>query len=138
MAVIAIRYCTQTGHSKQLAEAIAAALGLEAKDVSEGLDEPVDQLYLCNGMYAAQLDKKLKDFLAIHGRDAGEIVSVCSSASGRSTRKALLKEAAKSGFRLSEHEFRCKGAFHFLAKGHPDDEDLRAAANFAVLTAKRR
>lgn len=138
MASIAVRYCTRTGHSKQLAESVAAALGLEAKSIDDGLDEPVDQLYLCNGMYASTLDRDLKDFLERSGRDAGEIINVCSSASGRSTRKALLKLADAYGFSLSGREFCCKGAFHFLAKGHPDEEDLRAAANFAVLTAKRR
>lgn len=138
MAAIAVRYCTRTGHSRQLAEAIATALGLEAKDISAGLDEPVDQLFLCNGLYAASLDRGLKEFLAAHGKDTGEIVNVCSTASGRSTRSALAREAEKSGFTLSEHEFRCKGAFHFLAKGHPDDDDLRAAANFAIITAKKR
>ena len=138
MAKIAVRYCTRTGHSKQLAESVAAALGLEAKDVSEGLDEPVDQLFLCNGMYAFSLDRALKDFLEISGKDAGEIINVCSSASGRSTRKALLKLADAYGFTLSSREFRCKGAYHFMAKGHPDEDDLRAAANFAIVTAKKR
>ena len=138
MAKIAVRYCTRTGHSKQLAESVAAALGLEAKDVSEGLDEPVDQLFLCNGMYAFSLDRALKDFLEISGKDAGEIINVCSSASGRSTRKALLKLADAYSFNLSSREFRCKGAYHFMAKGHPDEDDLRAAANFAIVTAKKR
>ncbi len=138
MPKIAVRYCTRTGHSKQLAESVAAALGLEAKDISAGLDEPVDQLFLCNGMYAATLDRALKDFLEISGKEAGEIVNVCSSASGRSTRKPLQKLAEACGFNLSSREFCCKGAFHFLSKGHPDADDLRAAANFAILTAKRR
>ena len=138
MSTIAVRYCTQTGHSKQLAEAVAEALETEALDISAGLEEPVDQLFLCNGMYAANLDARLKAFLKEHGAKAGEIVNVSSSATGRSTRKALLKEAAKDGFKLSEREFRCKGAFHFLSKGHPDDEDLRAAANFAIVTARKR
>ena len=88
MSNIAIRYCTVTGHSRQLAEAIAAALGLEAKDISAGLDEPVDQLFLCNGLYAASLDKRLKTFLEVHGKDAGEIINVSSSATGRSARKS--------------------------------------------------
>ncbi len=136
MSTVAVRYCTRTGHSKQLAEAIAAALKVEAKDIAAGLEEPVDQLFLCNGLYAAALDQNLKDFLRANGKKAGEIINVCSTATGRSTRGALKKEAAKSGFTLSEREFRCKGAFHFVAKGHPDEEDLRAAANFALVAAK--
>ncbi len=138
MPRIAVRYCTRTGHSKQIAEAIAAALGTEALDVSEGLEEPADQLFLCNGMYAFSLDAKLKDFLEKHGRAAGEIVNVCSTASGRSTRKALQKACDSLGLKLSPREFSCKGEYHFLAKGHPDDADLRAAANFAIIAARKR
>ena len=36
---IAIRYYSQTGNTKKLAEAIAAELGVEAKDVSHPLEE---------------------------------------------------------------------------------------------------
>ncbi len=135
MAKIAIRYCSVTGHSKQLAEAIGEALNLPAKDVAEGLDEPVDKLFLCNGMYAARLDKKLKAFLEENSAKCGEVINVCSSASGRSTRSQLEKLAGALGFRLSTREFRCKGAFHFLAKGHPDETDLKDAADFARAAA---
>ncbi len=136
MPTIAIRYCTRTGHSRQLAEAISEALHCPALDISEGLQEPVDRLFLCNGMYAARLDKQLKFFLEAYADRIGEIVNVCSSASGRSTRKQLLRQAEGRPFRLSPREFCCKGAFHALAKGHPDANDLKAAASFAVLAAR--
>ncbi|MBR4457971.1 MAG: flavodoxin family protein [Clostridia bacterium] len=132
MATIAIRYFSRTGHSKQLAEAIGEALNLPALDIESGLEKPVDMLFLCNGMYAARIDGKLKDFLVANGEKCGEIINVCTSASGRSTRSQLEKLAEKHSFRLSGKEFCCKGAFHFLAKGRPDADDLKAAAAFAV------
>lgn len=131
MSNIAIRYCTRTGHSRQLAEAIGAALNLPAEDISVPLEEPVDKLFLCNGMYASRVDKQVRLFLEQNADRCGEVVNVCSSATGRSTRKSLLKLAEKYAFTLSGREFRCKGAFHFMAKEHPTEEDLKAAAAFA-------
>lgn len=135
MSDIAIRYCSRTGHSKMLAEAISEALNVPAEDVSVPLAEPVSKLFLCNGMYAGMLDKQLVLFLKENADRCGEVVNVCSSASGRSTRSKLEKLAEQNAFTLSKREFHCKGAFHFLAKGHPDKEDLKAAASFARVTA---
>ncbi len=135
MSAVAIRYCTQTGHSRQIAEAIAAKLGVPALDVSEGLKEPVDLLFLCNGMYGGMIDPRLKAFLLAEAKNAVEVVNVCSSTSGRSTRGQIAKLVKEGGFTLSEKEYRCKGAFHFIRKGHPDREELRAAADFAAQTA---
>ena len=137
MSTIAVRYCTQTGHSKQIAEAIAKRLGVQALDIAEGLKDRVDQLFICNGMYAGMLDKRLKDFLLSDAKNAQEVINVSSSATGLSTRNKLAKLAQEGGYTLSEKEFRCKGAFHFLSKGHPDQDDLKAAADFAQLVARK-
>ena len=46
--------------------------------------------------------------------------------------KAVLKaEAEKTGIRMDEREFHCKGEFKGIHKGKPDEEDLKAAAAFA-------
>ena len=66
------------------------------------------------------------------GRGAFFFTGRGSASSGRSTRSQLEKLAEKHSFRLSGKEFCCKGAFHFLAKGRPDADDLKAAAAFAV------
>ena len=62
----AIRYFTKSkkGNTKKLADAVSAALGIEALDVSSDLDEKVDRLFLINAMYAANIDKKVKEFLS--------------------------------------------------------------------------
>ena len=135
MATIAVRYCTRSGHSRQIAEAIGARLGVPALDVSEGLKEPVDQLFLCSGLYAGMIDKRLKAFLLTEAKKAKEVVNVSSSASGRSTRGGVAKLAGEGGFTLSPRDFCCKGAFHFIMKGHPDQDDLKAAADFAAQAA---
>ena len=44
----AVRYYTQTGNTKKLAEAVAGALGVEALPITEPVKEPVDVLFLGN------------------------------------------------------------------------------------------
>ena len=60
---VAVRYYTQTGNTKKLAEAIASQLGIEAKSVETPLEEKTDILFLCNSVYWAGIDKHVKEFV---------------------------------------------------------------------------
>ena len=42
-----------------------------------------------------------------------------------------LAEADKIGIPMDEREFHCKGEFKGIHKGRPNEEDLKAAAEFA-------
>ena len=55
---IAIRFFTRSkkGNTKKLADAVSAAIGVDAIDVSADLTEKVDRLFLINAMYAANID----------------------------------------------------------------------------------
>ena len=77
---IAIRYYSQTGNTKKLAEAIAAELGVEAKDVSHPLEEKTDILFLCNSVYWAGIDKKVKRFVNTNALKIGTLVNVSTAA----------------------------------------------------------
>ena len=50
----AVRYYTKTGNTKKLAEAVAAALGVEALPISVPVEEAVDILFLWNSYYACR------------------------------------------------------------------------------------
>ena len=57
---VAVRYFSRGGNTKKLAEAIASAIGVEAKDVSFGLNEDVDLLFLGSSVYAYGVDASIK------------------------------------------------------------------------------
>ncbi len=97
----AVRYYTKTGNTKRLAEAVAKELGVEALPISEPVTEPVDALFLGNSYYAFNIDPEVKAV------------------------------ADKVGIPMDEREFHCKGEFKAFHKGRPNDEDLKAAAEFA-------
>lgn len=129
----AIRYFTKSkkGNTKKLADIVSEAMGVEAVDVSVDLTEKVDRLFLINAMYAANIDREVREFLARNAANIGEIVNMNTSASGASTWKAVKKAADELSIKLSEKEFHCAASWIFINKGLPSDEDFEQAKEFA-------
>ncbi len=129
---IAVRYYTKTGNTRRLAQAIADALGVQALDISDPIDEKVDVLFLGNSYYAFTIDPEVRDFVRSLDPDkVGKIVNFGSAAMLNSTYKKVKAEADKVGIPMDEREFHCKGEFKGIHKGKPDEEDLKNAADFA-------
>ena len=128
----AVRYYTKTGNTKKLAEAIAAAIGVEALPISEPVDEPVDLLFLGNSYYAFTIDPEVRAFIRSLDKDkVGRLVNFGSAAMLNSTWKKVKAEADKVGIPMHEKEFHCRGEFKGVHKGKPDADDCTAAAAFA-------
>lgn len=71
---VAVRYFSRGGKTRQVAEGIAKALGVEAVSVDSakaGLDEHVDVLLVGGALYAYGLDKHLDQWL--DGLDASKV-----------------------------------------------------------------
>ncbi len=128
----AIRFFTRSkkGNTKKLADAVSESLGIEALPVSVDLSEKVDRLFLLNAMYAANVDPEVTDFLERNRDKIGEVVNMNTSATGKSTRKAVRRSTDRLGIPLSEKEFHCKASWIFLNKGLPSELDLSRAGEF--------
>ena len=129
---MAIRFFTKSkkGNTFKLASRISKALDIPALDVTHDLDEEVETLFLVNAMYAANIDKEIKDFIKRNKDHIKEVVNLNTSASGASTYKAVKKECDKYGVKLSSKEFHCRGSWIFINKGFPREEDFLAAEEF--------
>ena len=129
---IAVRYYTKTRNTKRLAEAVAAAAGVEALPISTPVTDPVDVLFLGNSYYAFSIDPEVRSFIrSLDKTKVGKIVNFGSAAMLNSTWKKVKQEADKAGIPLDDREFHCKGEFKGVHKGRPNAEDLEAAADFA-------
>ena len=127
----AVRYYTKTGNTKRLAEAMAKELGVEALSISEGIEEPVDILFLGNSYYAFNIDPEVKAFVAsLDKSKIGKIVNFGSAAMLNSTYKKVKAEADKVGIPMDDKEFHCKGEFKGIHKGRPNADDVAAAVQF--------
>ncbi|MBQ6053453.1 MAG: flavodoxin [Clostridia bacterium] len=129
----AIRYFTKSkkGNTKKLADAVSEAIGVEAINVSADLPEKTDKLFLINAMYAANIDKEVKEFLSRNKDNIGEVINMNTSASGSSTLGAVKKVTDELGINLSDKEFHCAASWIFINKGLPSDEDFKRAGDFA-------
>lgn len=128
---IAVRYYSRSGNTKKLADAIAAAAGITAEDLSSPLPEKADVLFLGSSVYGGRPDDAVLSFLGENAEKIGRLVSFGSSASGRSTFKKVQEAAGKAGIAVCDEEFICPGSFLFLHKNRPNDEDLAKARAFA-------
>ncbi len=129
---IAVRYYTKTGNTKKLADAVAGALGVEALPITEPIAEPVDILFLGNSYYAFSIAPEVREFIrGLDKNKVGKIVNFGSAAMLNSTLKKVRAEAKKIGIPVEDKEFHCRGEFKGIHKGKPDENDLKAVAQFA-------
>lgn len=128
---VAIRYYTRGGNTKKLADAIAEAIGVEAKTTAEPLTEDVDILFLGSSVYAYGVDDEVKKFIKGIDVKVGKVVNFSTAAIIKSTYKQVAKLLEEKNITLAREEFACKGSFTVMHKGKPDAEDCKAAADFA-------
>lgn len=128
---IAVRYYSKGGNTKKIAEAIAKAVGTEAKTVSEPLTEDVDILFLGSAPYAFDVDDEVKNFIRNISVSVGKVVNFSTTAVIKSTRKYVEKLFAEKKIPVEKEEFSCRGAFAVLHKGRPNEDDLKSAVDFA-------
>lgn len=128
---VAIRYFTETGHTKKLGERLGGAIGVEAKPLTEPVDEKVDILFLGSSYYAFGIAKEVKDFISkLDKEKVGKIVVFGSAAMLNSTIKKVKKEAEKVGIEVDDREFHCKGEYKAFNKGRPNEDDFKAIEKF--------
>lgn len=129
---IAIRYYSQTGNTKKMAESLGDALGIQALPIDEPITEPVDILFLGNSYYAFSIAPEVREFIQSLDKEmVGRIVNFGSAAMLNSTWGKVKKEVDKKGIPLDQEEFHCKGQFKGIHKGRPNQEDINHLIDFA-------
>ena len=128
---IEVRYHSRGGNTKRLAEAVAKELKVEALTCDAPMEGRADVVFLCASVYAGAPDKQVLTFVKQNARDIGRLVVLSTSASGKSTFTRLKAAAEDMGVNVCEAYFHCPGAFMFLHRNRPNDEDCKNAAAFA-------
>ena len=128
---IDVRYFSKGGGTKKLADAIAKAVGAEAKAVNVPLDKYADVVFLGASVYGGKPDPAVVNFIGANAKNIGKIVVFGSACTGKSTHAAIKSAAAGNAVKTAEMFFQCKGQFLFMNKGRPNDQDCADAAEFA-------
>ncbi len=126
-----VRYFTKNGGTKKLADAIANAVGAEAKTVDVPLEKYADVVFLGASVYGGKPDPAVVKFIADNARSIGKIVVFGSACTSKSTFPAIKSAAAGQAVKTAEMFFQCKGQFWFFNKNRPNDQDCADAADFA-------
>ncbi len=129
---IAIRYFTKSkkGNTEKIAKHIESKINVPALDVTNPLEEEVETLLLVNAMYAANIDKEVKEFLANNKDNIKLLININSSASGASTYKNVKKVCDKYNINISDKEFHTVASWIFINKGRPNEEDFKRLDQF--------
>ena len=129
---IAIRYFTKSkkGNTMKIAKHIESKINIEALDITHPLEEEVETLLLVNAMYAANIDKEVKEFLKNNKDKIKLLININSSASGASTYKNVKKECDRYGIAISEKEYHTVASWIFLNKGRPNADDFARLDTF--------
>jgi menaquinone-dependent protoporphyrinogen IX oxidase len=92
---ISVRYQSRGGNTKAVAEAIAKIAGAAAEPIDVSITESVDVLFVGGGIYAWDIDKKLKAYLHSLNPDLIKSVAVFTTGtimSGTEKIAAIAKE----------------------------------------------
>jgi flavodoxin len=136
---ICVIYASLTGHSRKIAEAVAESLNVSAKNIRQKPEiKDVDLLFIAGGIYADKCNKKLLDFVkTLNNGNVRNAALITSCASGNARQNAVREILRANGVNVLEDEYICKGSFLFMVKGHPSDEEIKGAADFAVKIAEK-
>lgn len=130
---IEVRYYSRTGNTKKVAEAIAKAVGIEAKDCSAHITEPVDLLFLGGAVYVGGLDKTFQEYVVrLDPKKVKNVALFGTSAITKTPGEETEKLLRQKNIPVLEQHFYCRGALMVMHKGRPNTEDLKHAAEFAI------
>ena len=129
---LTIRYFTRSkkGNTLKLANHIANHINKAALDVTHNLDNEVEALVLVNAMYALDVDLAIKDFIKNNKDKVKCLINVNSSATGKSTYKAVKKVCDEYNVKILTEEYHTVASWIFLNKNRPNEDDFKRLDQF--------
>ena len=109
---IAVRYQSRGGNTKEIAEAIAKAVGIAAESIDVSLDEPIDILFIGGGVYAHTIDPSLKKYLESLNQDIVKSIAAFTTGAGMSGTDKIANIARERGINVCEKSLPIKKGLH--------------------------
>lgn len=126
-------YASKGGNTKKVAEAIAKEVGAPAVSVEQfDIGSGADILFIGASIYAGSIDGKLRVFLEGLKPELVKTAVVFSTSAGKKNALQEIRSILEpQGINVSDDVFYCKGSFLFAHRGHPNEEDINSAEEFA-------
>lgn len=138
-------YATQTGNTKKVADAIAAALHCKTMDITKQSFDNVSNyntVFLGSGVYGNKLHPKLIAFLKTNDLKNVENIAFFLTWFGRGkSHQSAFNQGCQllqiKNLKINANFYACFGAgFRFFRKGHPNEQDIKKAQNWAKEVVK--
>ena len=133
---IQVMYHSLTGNTKKVAEAIALTAGVSAEAMMKNsrLSEPIDLLFIGDGIYAGRMNSKTRKFIEKLDGSLVKNAVVFGTYGGLDTAIIAMTELLKArGISVCADRFSCKGQSWFFAnRQHPNKEDMELVHAFAA------
>ncbi|OPY29287.1 MAG: flavodoxin [Methanocella sp. PtaU1.Bin125] len=128
-----VLYYSMTGNTKKMAAAIAAELGVEARDVRKATGLPQDGLlFIGSGCYGDKPGEDLAKFLANNDLAGRKVALFGTSGAGAGKEVESMAATLKSKGAVVVGSYHSKGkAFVIVNLGHPNKDELDGARRFA-------
>lgn len=125
-------YCSRSGNTRKVAQAIAEVFDTRAKSVSEEIDlKDCDFICVGSGVHAGRPEKGMMRFLKglprLDGKKGAVFGTYASQPAFLDTIASMLKEKGVDVL----GKWGCRGRFLFFNRKRPDEKDLEAAREFA-------
>jgi flavorubredoxin len=136
---IKVMYHTMTGNTEKVAKAMAEALGVTAEKIDErNIAEPIDMLFIGDGVYAGKPDTSTVNFIKSLNDSTVKNAAVFGTYGGQKKAVEIMKELLKEqGIKVSAESFGCKGkCWSIINRRHPSEEELSAAKEYAKSIVK--
>ena len=137
---IKVLYHSSTGNTKKVAEAIASVANISAEVITENdkLSEPIDLLFIGDGIYAAKMNKKTRAFIDALDGSLVKNAAVFGTCGGQDKVIGTMKELLKGkGINVCAESFLCKGQAWMVAnRNRPNKADLESAIKFGQAIIK--
>jgi flavodoxin I len=133
-----VLYYSMTGNTKKMAKAIAAELGIEAKNVRTEKAVPNDGiLFIGSGCYGDRPGEDMAKYLGNNDFTGRKVALFGTSGEGEGKEVRAMAEALKQKGANVIGSYYCKGkAFVVVNIGHPNRDELEGARKFAKEMAK--
>ena len=139
MMNVQVRYFSKGGNTKKLADCIARTAGVQAQAIGNDADTKADILFLGASVYWGGIDGNMKAYIEqLDPKKVKEVVVFSTSALAQRAFPDMRKRLEKKGIRVAGENYYCRGEFTALHRGHPDKEDLKAAAEFTKDVLRKR
>lgn len=131
-------YASKTGNTKKVANAMAAALGVEACPIDAfDANDACDLLFLGGALYGGELSPEMKSLIdRLDPKSVARVAVFCTSIMGEKANDLMKGLLGARGISVVSETFSCRGKFLWMNRKSPNADELKRAGEYASRVAQ--